>query len=65
MQNITINERQMDNLKLIVKSGKMDYDSAELDRRSIRALAARDLVKITETKKGVFVQPTAKGKKLN
>lgn len=62
---VQINDRQKATLKSIIKTGKANYNDPELDRRSIRALVARELVKVTEMKKGIFVQATAKGKKLN
>jgi len=61
-QQINISEKSLDTLKSIVKAGgKISTD--DFDKRSIRALATRELVKISENKKGIFVAPTAKGKK--
>jgi len=64
-EQVQINEKQRDNLKAIIKAKKIDYNSPDLDRRSIRALVARELVKLVDQKTGTFVIPTAKGKKLN
>ena len=60
-QQISISEKSLDTLKNIVKAGKVS--TADYDKRSIRALATRELVKLIENKKGIFVAPTAKGKK--
>lgn len=62
--NIILTESQATNLKNIIKAGKIAYTDASLDRRSVRALAARDLVKVTAQKSGDVVSATAKGKKL-
>ena len=61
---VKINDNQRLALKTIIANGKMPLDPAVVDRRSTKALETRGLVKITETKKGVFVAPTAAGKKL-
>lgn len=61
--NTAINETQTDTLKWIVKAGKTDIVEANLDKRTINALARRGFVKVTENKKGTFAVPTAKGKK--
>lgn len=63
-QSVTINPKQTTALKSIVRSGKkVNIIEANLDKRSINALEARGLVKKYETKKGLFVIATAKGKK--
>ena len=60
-QQVSISEKSLDTLKSIVAGGKIPTDG--LDKRSLRALATRDFVKVTESKKGNFVTATAKGKK--
>jgi len=60
---VQINEKQVQTLTKVIAAGKIDV--AELDSRSVKALASRGLVKLSENKKGTFVTPTAKGKKLN
>ena len=62
-QEIVINERQAENLTAVIQAGKIDYNDPNLDRRSIKALEKRGLVKLNEIKKGTFVVPTAIGKK--
>jgi predicted MarR family transcription regulator len=61
MEQVVLTEKQKEVLGLILKSDKAD--AAEFDKRSIKALEMRELVKLTETKKGTFVKATAKGKK--
>ena len=63
MENLELTIRQGETLDNVVNTGKIDYK--ELDGRSVRALANRGLVKVTETRKGTFVTPTAKGRKAN
>ena len=64
MSNISINPKQTKVLKGIVKNGgRVDIVVANLDLRTINALASRDLVKKIESAKGIFVTATAKGKK--
>ena len=60
-QQINISEKSLSTLKDIVKAGGK-VDASVFDKRSLRALGARELVKVTETKKGIYVAPTAKGK---
>jgi hypothetical protein len=48
-------------LKAIVSAGKTPI--AEFDKRKLRALDNRKLIKVTSNKKGEFVQATAAGKK--
>jgi len=60
-QQIKINENQEAALSQIISEGKVIAD--DFDKRTIGALETRGLVKVTENKKGVFVAPTAKGKK--
>lgn len=63
MDTVKLSNRQSETLDNVVNTGKIDYK--ELDGRSVRALEARGLVKVAESKKGTFVTATAKGKKLN
>jgi hypothetical protein len=44
-----------------VRSGKTVADGYNI--RTLKALEGKGLVKLVEQKKGVFVAPTAKGKK--
>ncbi len=60
-QAININEKQISALQNILKKGKIIADG--FDKRTVRALELRGLVKTSANKKGFFVQPTAKGKK--
>jgi len=60
-QQVTINEAQKAALKTIVDGGRQSADT--FNKRTIFALENRGLVKTTENKKGIFVAPTAKGKK--
>jgi predicted transcriptional regulator len=57
-----INTKQKSTLKTIVAQGKVDL-STKIDKRTVNALEVRGLVKTSESKKGAFVAPTAKGKK--
>ena len=60
---IVINKTQEKALKSLVKTGgKVSVDG--FDKRTINALSKRDLVKVTENKKGTFVAATAKAKKI-
>lgn len=61
-QNISINDKQSDALKAIVKTGKQVV-KGNFDIRTVGALEARGLVKTSENSKGLFVIATAKGKK--
>lgn len=63
MDTVKLTQKQNKNLAQVVSTGKTNYK--DLDGRSVRALAIRGLVKVTENKKGVFVTATAKGKKMN
>jgi predicted transcriptional regulator len=63
MDTVKLTGNQLDTLEIIKNTGKVDCK--DLDVRSVRALANRGLVKMTENKKGSFVTVTAKGKKLN
>jgi hypothetical protein len=58
---ITISNSSLNTLKKIIHNGKTDI--SDYDKRSVRALASRGLVKIFNQKSGVFVATTAKGKK--
>lgn len=57
-----INENQAKTLKAIVSAGKQQV-KGNYDTRTVGALENRGLVKKTETKKGIFVAATAKGRK--
>jgi len=57
-----INDAQFDTLMKIAAGGKQ-LVKGNFDIRTVGALEARGLVKKTETKKGVFVSATAKGRK--
>lgn len=61
-ETITINDKQKDTLKDVVKAGRAIVEG-NFDKRTINALEVRGLVKKSENKKGIFVAPTAKGKK--
>lgn len=64
MEAITLTTLQKRTLSHVVnQGGKADITS--LDARSANALERRGLVKVSETRKGIFVTVTAKGKKLN
>jgi hypothetical protein len=63
MEIMKLNDNQARTLDNIVNTGKIDYK--ELDGRAVRALSLRELVKVTENRKGTFVVPTAKGRKWN
>ena len=63
MDIVKLTDRQKQTLGIVVNEGTIDY--REIDGRSVRALANRGLVKLTENKRGTIVTPTAKGKKLN
>jgi DNA-binding MarR family transcriptional regulator len=60
-ETITLSANQAKVLKEVVAGGKIDLTS--VDKRAVKALETRGLVKTTENKKGIFVAPTAKGKK--
>jgi hypothetical protein len=57
-----ITPTQAKQLKAVIVAGKSILE--DLDGRSVNALERRGLVKVTENKKGTFVAPTAKGKKI-
>jgi DNA-binding MarR family transcriptional regulator len=63
METITLTSSQKETLKQIISRGKTIKST--VDSRSVNALENRGLVKVSETRKGVFVTVTAKGKKLN
>lgn len=60
-QKIVLNETQAALLKSVVKASKLD--TKPLDKRTIKALEKRNLVKVTSNKTGSFIIPTAFGKK--
>lgn len=60
-ETITLSANQAKVLKEVVAAGKIDLSS--VDKRAVNALETRGLVKTSESKKGTFVAPTAKGKK--
>lgn len=61
-ESVSINPKQVSVLKLVVSNGKLEL-TKKIDKRTVNALEARGLVKVTSSKKGAFVAPTAKGKK--
>jgi hypothetical protein len=63
IMDIKLSEKQTKNLKTVIGSGKVSIK--DLDGRSVNALEARGLVKVSYNTKGTWVSPTAKGKKLN
>jgi predicted transcriptional regulator len=63
-QQITISEKSLGTLKdIITETGRVNIVEKQIDKRSVRALETRGLVKTTENKNGQFVSVTAKGKK--
>jgi hypothetical protein len=60
-ETITLSANQAKVLKEVVAAGKIDLST--IDKRAVNALETRGLVKTTETRKGMIVAPTAKGKK--
>lgn len=59
---IKLSKAQEETLGAIVKVGKTSI--GDYNKRTVTALEGKGLVKVTELKKGVFVAPTAKGKKI-
>lgn len=59
---INLNPNQTKALKDIVAGGKIAVGS-DIDGRTARSLENKGLVKVATTKAGIFVTPTAKGKK--
>jgi hypothetical protein len=60
-ENVILNDNQLKTLTDIVKMGKAEMSN--FDKRCINALEKRGMVKTSENKKGIFVVPTARGKK--
>lgn len=59
-----INANQERVLKAIVSAGGRQPMKGNYDVRTVGALETRGLVKRTESKKGIFVSATQKGKRL-
>lgn len=59
--NTSLNDNQKEVLAGIIKCGKAETKAFHTG--TLKALDNRGLVKLTENKKGRFVQATAKGKK--